>query len=179
MASEAAVPPEVQETADGVLDALRDELPRRLSRRSVTERVGTDPLRISARLLAALDDRDNPMVAQIGAFYDTAGVVRLTHTSRQAIGERRARRTILAAQTMDGQWAYPAFQFDGATVRSDVRSILHMFRDAPVSGWTLGTWFTTPAEGLLGETPERWLARGGPHDDVIRLAGRAARRWSA
>lgn len=49
----------------------------------------------------------------LGPFYRTSQVTRvLGGISRQALDERRRRKTILAMKTKDGDWVYPTFQFD-------------------------------------------------------------------
>ena len=52
-------------------------------------------------------------MGRAGPFYSTAGLARvLGGVSRQAIEERRRRRTVLALRTADDAWVYPAFQLD-------------------------------------------------------------------
>ncbi|HYZ99081.1 MAG TPA: hypothetical protein VE575_10055, partial [Acidimicrobiales bacterium] len=67
-----------------------------------------DPDELAARMLAAVP-QPSPW-QELGPFYTTSGLARLLSVSRQAIEERRRRRTILALRTADRVWVYPAFQ---------------------------------------------------------------------
>lgn len=60
--------------------------------------------------------------------------------TKQALGDRRKRGTLLAARTSDGVWVYPAFQFDIAArqVRRDLVPLLSALKAAPRWVWHCG-----------------------------------------
>ncbi|MGY1845462.1 hypothetical protein [Modestobacter sp. SYSU DS0875] len=85
--------------------------------------------------------------AEIGPFYDTAGVAALLGgVSEQAVHARRMAHTILAERTADGRWVYPTFQFTGSEVDPALAPAIQAFTD--VVGWTAALWFITPNPDL-------------------------------
>jgi hypothetical protein len=137
------------------------------------------PAAIAARMLAAVP-RAHVYDETIGPFHTSEGVRTLLGVSRQAVHDRVRRGTLLQVRTSDGVLLYPAFQFDGADVPARLRSALTAFRDAPVDGWAIASWFSVPAEELDDLTPRQWLA--DPDRDpapVHQLAADAAASWSA
>ena len=93
--------------------------------------------------------------AELGPFYSTAGIARvLGGVSRQAVEERRRRRTILALRTADGVWVYPAFQLDGRN-----RVVPGWPTCSPASGpataddeWMVAAFVAAPQPALGGRT---------------------------
>lgn len=142
--------------------------------------LGDDPRAVAARMIAAVP-RAHVYDDLVGPFYGTDAVRRmLGGVSRQAVHDRANRRTLLQVRTSDGVSLYPAFQFEGDGVSPRVRRVLSAFRDVPVDGWAVATWFSVPAVDLDGLTPRDWL--GDLHRDdamVLALAQRAAIRWAA
>jgi hypothetical protein len=134
------------------------------------------PERVAERMLATVPT-PHPWDVQIGPFYDTAGVVRLLAVSRQAVADRVRRRTLLAANTAQGRVVYPTWQFAGNRVDPAVSRTVSQFRDVPVDGWAIASWFTTPADTLGRMTPADWLQAGNGEDCVQALAADIADRW--
>ncbi len=141
-----------------------------------------DPQKVAARMIAAVP-RAHAYDELVGPFYNVDAVrTMLGGVSRQAVQERaRAdRRTLLQVQTSDGVNLYPAFQFEGSEVPARMRKTISTFRNVPVDGWAIATWFSVPAQALGGLAPRAWLADA--HRDttpVLELAERTAQRWSA
>jgi hypothetical protein len=118
----------------------------------------------------------NALDAEIGPFYDTAGVEALLGgVSKQAVEARRRARTILALKTADGRWAYPTFQFTGGDVDPELVPAIQAFRDAPP--WSAALWFVTPNPDLDDATPLTWARDGHPGDELVTSARRTAREW--
>jgi hypothetical protein len=133
---------------------------------------------VAARMLAAVP-RLHVWDEQIGPFYDTAGLRALLGVTKQALHDRVQRGTLLAVTSRDGKIGYPAFQFAGLEVLPGVREALAAFRGAPVDGWAIAAWFTTPAGSLDGQTPAGWLVERGDVGPVVELARDTALRWAA
>jgi hypothetical protein len=124
----------------------------------------------------------------LGPFYDTEGVRQmLGNVSRQAIHDRVKNGTLLQVQTSDRVSLYPAFQFAGSSIAPGFKSVLQIFRGLSVDGWTIATWFRTPAQTLQGLTPldvlspEQASKKHRKYSvslaDVASLATETARRW--
>jgi hypothetical protein len=134
---------------------------------------------LAARMLAAVPE-PSPW-AELGPFYSTAGIARvLGGVSRQAIEERRRRRTILALRTTDGAWVYPAFQLDGRNrVVAGVAQVLARFRpDSPDDEWMVAAFLTADQPALGGRSVVDHLRDGGSVDDVLPLATERADIWA-
>lgn len=118
----------------------------------------------------------NELDAEIGPFYDTAGVEELLGgVSKQAVEARRRAHTILALKTADGRWAYPTFQFTGGDVDPALVPAIRAFRDAPP--WSAALWFVTPNADLHDATPLEWARDARPGDALVTSAHRTAREW--
>jgi len=134
---------------------------------------------LAARMLAAVPE-PSPWAA-LGPFYSTAGIARvLGGVSRQAVEERRRRRTILALRTADDVWVYPAFQLDGRNrVVRGLAEVLARFRPATVDDeWMVAAFVAAPQPELGGGTIVDHLAGGGDLADVVALADERAERWA-
>jgi hypothetical protein len=134
---------------------------------------------LAARMLAAVPE-PSPW-AELGPFYSTAGIARvLGGVSRQAVEERRRRRTILALRTADDVWVYPAFQLDGRNrVVRGLAEVLARFRPATVDDeWMVAAFVAAPQAQLGGGTIVHHLADGGDLADVVALADERAERWA-
>lgn len=175
-------------------EALRDPYVERVSSR-VTEglarRVGAlrqqghgadalgDPDDLAARMLATVPE-PSPW-DELGPFYSTAGLARvLGGVSRQAIEERRRRRTVLALRTADDVWVYPAFQLDDHNrVVRGLADVLDRFHPhAPDDDWMIASFLAAPQPGLGGATVVEHLRAGGDLVPVLALADERADRWS-
>lgn len=130
----------------------------------------------------------NKMAEQVGPeFYDTNGVsVVLAEpgaepVSKQAVEQRRKRRTILALQTSDGRWIYPTWQFRNHEVIPGLAEVLGAFErdDRPFSAWSIGTWLTTSLDDLDGSTAVEWLDVDADRDRLVTLARQTAAQWAA
>jgi hypothetical protein len=134
---------------------------------------------LAARMLAAVPE-PSPW-AQLGPFYSTAGMARvLGGVSRQAVEERRRRRTILALRTADDVWVYPAFQLDERNrVVRGLAEVLARFRPATTDDeWMVAGFVAAPQPELGGRTIVDHLSSGGDLADVVALADERAELWS-
>ena len=137
------------------------------------------PDALAARMLAAVP-QPSPWV-ELGPFYSTAGIARvLGGVSRQAVEERRRRRTILALRTSDGVWVYPAFQLDERNrVTRGLAEVLDRFRPQTSDDeWMVASFVAAPQPGLGGGTIAEHLAAGGDLAPVLDLADERAARWA-
>jgi hypothetical protein len=116
----------------------------------------------------------------LGPFYTTAKVAEiLGGVSRQAIADRRERRTLLALKTADGTLVYPTFQFgEHNEVLTGLPEVLQRFHGSGVDDWTLAGWLVSPSRTLDGRSVVEWLRLGRDPEPVLRLARDAARRFS-
>ena len=133
---------------------------------------------LAARMLAAVPE-PSPW-AQLGPFYSTAGMARvLGGVSRQAVEERRRRRTILALRTSDDVWVYPAFQLDGRNrVVRGLADVLARFGPATDDdAWMVAAFVAAPQPELGGRTIVDHLAGGDDLAEVVALADDRAERW--
>lgn len=144
------------------------------------------PRELAKRMLAVTPAAApaNKMAEQVGPdFYDTAGVMVVLAPpgadpiSKQAVEHRRRRRTVLALQTSDGRWIYPAWQFRDHDVMPGLAQVLAVFDEHP--NWSVGTWLTTPNKDLDERTPVQWLNEGRDREHLLRLARHTAHRWAA
>ena len=175
-------------------EALRDPYVERVSSQ-VTEglarRVGAlrangqdaaalgDPDDVAARMLATVPE-PSPW-AELGPFYSTTGFARvLGGVSRQAVEERRRRRTVLALRTADGAWVYPAFQLDDHNrVVQGLADILDRFHPrVGDDAWMVASFLAAPQPALGGVTIVDHLRDGGDLASVLDLADDRATRWS-
>jgi hypothetical protein len=172
--------------ADAYVQRVSDQVSAELARRVDALRAhghGPDALgdadSLAARMLAAVPE-PSPW-AELGPFYSTAGLARvLGGVSRQAIEERRRRRTILALRTADGVWVYPAFQLDGRNrVVPGLGDVLARFRpQTPDDEWMVAAFVAASQPDLGGRTIPEHLAAGGEVADVLALADERAERWA-
>lgn len=117
----------------------------------------------------------------VGPFYSTNQVAKICGgISRQALADRRERRTILGLKTADGVIVYPTFQFDEKNrVVSGLPEVLQCFRGVEVDDWTLAGWLVSPSRALGGRSAVDWLHLGRELEPVLVLARDAAQRFSA
>lgn len=147
--------------------------------------VEVPPGELARRMTRVIPRRlsSNKMAEQIGPlFYDSAGVATILAVpgsrpiSKQAVEQRRSRRTVLALQTSDGKWIYPTWQFVGHKVMPGLGDLLALFQAH--SPWSVGTWLTTPSPELGDRTPIQSLQGDGPSDQLRLLSRRTAARWA-
>jgi hypothetical protein len=159
------------------------ELARRVDtlRRNGHEAVDLgDPDELAARMLAAVPE-PSPW-RELGPFYSTTGLARvLGGISRQAVEERRRRRTVLALRTADGVWVYPAFQLDDRNrVVRGLAEVLERFRASTSEDeWMVAAFLAAPEPGLDGRSIVEHLREGGDLSAALALADDRAARWTA
>ena len=138
-----------------------------------------DPDTLAARMLAAVPE-PSPW-SELGPFYSTTGIARvLGGISRQAVEERRRRRTILALRTADGVWVYPAFQLDDHNrVVRGMAEVLDRFQPRTADDdWMVASFLAAPQPGLEGDSVVDHLRAGGALAAVLDLAAERAQRWA-
>ncbi|HEX2893367.1 MAG TPA: hypothetical protein VHO29_05130 [Marmoricola sp.] len=119
----------------------------------------------------------NQLDAEIGPFFDDAGVTKLLGgASPQDLEARRRTDAILALQTADGPIVYPTFQFNGNTVDERILPILRAFAGSP--RWSVALWFVTGNPDLDGLTPLAWLRADHDPQRLRRSAQHTAREWA-
>jgi len=172
---------ETQEHKQRLAEALTGRLDELYTSHAVT--LGDAPEEVARRMVSSVP-RQHVYDESIGPFYDTEGVRKVLScngkpVSRQAIFDRIARVTILAAKTADGRWAFPTFQFAGDEVLPGLRDVLAVFRGVPVDGWAVAAWLNAPSPTLEETSAVQWLREGRPTAAVLAEAQEAATRWSA
>lgn len=117
----------------------------------------------------------------IGPFYSAAAVRHLLgDVSGEALRSRVRRGSTLEVRTSDGLRLYPQFQFCDRRIDPAIGEVLSAFRDTPVDGWAIATWFSLPHDELDNQSPREWLSQ--PSADllvVLHLARQTAHRWTA
>lgn len=116
----------------------------------------------------------------LGPSYSTTQVAKICGgISRQALADRRERRTILGLKTTDGIVVYPTFQFDEKNrVLRGLPEVLQCFRGVDVDDWTLAGWLVSPLRALGSRSVVEWLRLGKELGPALVLAQDAARRFS-
>ncbi|HEX4955960.1 MAG TPA: hypothetical protein VF017_21435 [Thermoanaerobaculia bacterium] len=137
------------------------------------------PEELAARMVDTLPS-PSPWNDQIGPFYSAQQIGRvLGGISRQAVAERRARRTLLALRTADGVLVYPTFQFDEHhRVLPGLAEVLQTLAASGVDDWTLAGWLCSPLSSLDRRTPVEWLRRGEDPTRLVAVARDAGRRFA-
>jgi hypothetical protein len=174
----AAVDPYVARVSAQVSAELARRVDRLRANGHEPEQLG-DADSLAARMLAAVP-QPSPWT-ELGPFYSTTGIARvLGGVSRQAVEERRRRRTILALRTADGVWIYPAFQLDDRNqVVRGLAEVLARFRpDTPDDEWMVASFLAAPQPGLEGRTIVEHLRDGGDLAPALELADERATRWA-
>ena len=108
----------------------------------------------------------------IGPFYASGGALRqLGGGTKQALDSRRRNQTVLAMQTGDGTWLYPAWQFTGqGGIHSVLVPVFKALRG--LDRWSAGVWLVSDHPDLSGRSPRHALRDGVAPDVVARLAVR-------
>lgn len=85
------------------------------------------------------------------------------------LDSRRTNQTVLAMQTGDGHWLYPAWQFTGqGSIHAALAPVLKALRG--LDRWMAGVWLVAEHPDLGGRSPRRALRNGVDSGDVARLA---------
>jgi len=116
----------------------------------------------------------------LGPCFSTSGVAQLLgNISRQAIAERRDRRTLLGLRTADGSFVYPVFQFDAHNeVLPGLAEVLQRFDRENVDEWTVAGWLVASQHSLEGDSVVDTLASGRAREKVVELARAQAARYA-
>lgn len=136
-----------------------------------------EPKSFAHRAVQATAPLASPWDELVGPFTRSEGVQSRLQISRQAVAAKAARRRLLRVITVEGDYLYPLWQFDGSQVVPGLAEVLGRFPERAVDGWTLAAWLRT-ADPDLGEAPLDTLVRGGL-DRVRVVAGTAARTLAA
>ena len=136
-----------------------------------------EPRSFAARAVHASVPLASPWDDLVGPFLRSEGVQSRLQISRQAVAAKAARRRLLRTITDDGAHLYPLWQFDGAHLVTGLATVLALFPEPSVDGWTLAAWLRTP-DPDLGEAPLEVLAGDGL-DRVQAVARTAARTLAA
>jgi hypothetical protein len=131
-----------------------------------------EPEELAERALAAQAPVPSPWDELIGPFLRSEGVQACLGVSRQAVAAKAARRRLLRVFTSDGVALFPTWQFAGGSLVPGLASILALFPEDAVDGWTLAGWLRTE-DPELGGIPLDVLL-DGREDDVRAVAGSAA-----
>jgi hypothetical protein len=183
MARSSALTADAEAYVERVVRQVRAGLARRLARqKSQAAQVQSAlPAEALAERMLEVLPQPSPWNQLIGPFYTTSQVrTLLGGIRRQAIDDRRRRRTILVLTTADGTLVYPAFQFgDDNEVLKGFAEILQCFEPDVVDDWTLAGWLISPLKSLGGKSIVDWLRRGKDLQTAKQLARQAAVRFAA
>lgn len=101
----------------------------------------------------------HPYFSVVGPFFDDAGALPQLDVDEQTLEQRRSAQTVLAMQTGDGTWLYPAWQFTGrGDVRPELVPVLAALRG--LDRWAAGVWLNSAHPDLDGQTPRAALRDG-------------------
>jgi hypothetical protein len=168
---------------DRITQQVREGLEERFSsyaeRGHSLEEIG-QPEDVARRMLATVPapSRWNDL---LGPFYSGSQVAKLMGgVSRQAVADRRDRRTLLGLKTADGLVVYPTFQLNQHNeVLVGLPEILQCFRGSGVDDWTLAGWLVSPMATLGGRSVVEAVRDGEDLKPLLTLARDAARRFSS
>lgn len=91
------------------------------------------------------------LLEEAGGAYQVSEVAGLLDITPAAVHQRRHRGTLLAVRTANGQWVYPALQFDPWELANEIGRVLLAFRvDEP---WTRLSVLLSGAPSLGGRRP--------------------------
>jgi hypothetical protein len=162
---------------DSVLDELRAALLPRVARLAEIGLSVPAPSDLADLLGAGLPAAGvgvglDEHFADVGPFFDSAGArLQLGLRTKQALDSRRNTQTVLAMQTGDGTWLYPAWQFTGAGgVHHVLRPVLKELRG--MDRWQVGVWLVSDHPDLGGVSPRQALRDGVDPAAVARVAAR-------
>lgn len=107
----------------------------------------------------------------LGPYFDTGGVRRRLGVTRQALGGRRRRNTLLAVEADDGTLLYPTWQFTkDFQVVNGLPVVLKELDKVVKDGFSKAVWLTTAQDELADLSAAEWLARGGDPERVRVVA---------
>lgn len=132
-----------------------------------------------ASLMLTVVPTPSPWDDAVGPFYLGDQVRRLLGgISRQALAERRSRRTLLALRTADDEWVYPVSQFDLEARRApeSLGAVLRAFETWDDDCWTIAGWLQRPLPDLDGHSVLGWLRSGHDPSPAVDAAREYATR---
>ncbi len=137
------------------------------------------PQEVAHRMVASLPS-PSPWDELLGPFYGPGQVATvLGNISRQAVAERRQRRTLLGLRTADRHWVYPLFQFDRRNrVLKRLPELLRILGESGIDDWSLAGWLMSPLRSLNGRTAIEWLREEGDPATLLEVTRDAARRFA-
>jgi len=121
---------------------------------------------------------NNAWTTLLGPFYDGDQVAALLGVTRQGLRASRGRGAVFGLRTGDGEWAYPAWQFNGTRANHAIVTAMRALTATGVSAWTAAAWMCSPAPELGGRTPLECLTAGEDDELIQRVISRAAHGWS-
>lgn len=182
-----AVPLSATDTAafDELVSRVRERLAERVDDLAAQGRTLPslgDPDELAERMVAALP-MVHPWDTAFGPFYDTGGLMQWLGVSRQALGDRVRRGTLLACRTEDGHLVYPVLQFGrNGQVRPGVVDAIGILTRAGADGWAVGAWLTTASAAFEGQSAVDYLVvhRSSPAavERVTAVATADASAWA-
>src|SRR5690606_41701385 len=100
--------------------------------------------------------------------------------TRQAVDERRRRRTVVALRPADGSWVYPAFQLDdrNRVLRGRPAVLARFHPRTPEDEWMVAQFLVSRQPGLGGRSIVDHLRAGGDLQPVPDLTADRAARWA-
>ena len=132
-----------------------------------------------ASMMLTVVPAPSPWDDAVGPFYlgDQVRAL-LGGITRQALAERRSRLTLLALRTSDGEWVYPARQFDLAAgeVPDALAGVLQSFHTWDDDDWTIAAWLCRPLSELGGSSVLSWLLARSDASAAVAAARRQASR---
>ncbi len=137
------------------------------------------PQEVAERMVASLPSPSR-WDKLLGPFYGPSQVAKvLGNISRQAVAERRQRRTLLGLRTADRRWVYPLFQFDRRNrVLAGLPEVLRILADSGIDDWSLAGWLMSPLRSLAGRTAVEWLRDGRDSTTLLDVTRDAAHRFA-
>lgn len=156
-----------------VLASVEERVRERVTRLAVSGTVLPSPEELADLLGANLPDTPtdlDPHFADLSPFYATDGAMhQLGGITKQALDSRRRTQSVLAMQTGDGTWLYPAWQFDGhGSIHGVLTPVLKALRG--MDRWQAGVWLVADNPDLGGVSPRQALREGVAPADVARVA---------
>lgn len=98
------------------------------------------------------------LLEDAGGGYEVGEVAEMLGVTPAAVHQRRQRGTLLAVRAANGQWLYPAFQFEPHDLANEIGHILSAFR--VTDPWTRLSVLLSGAPSLGGGRPIDALRKG-------------------
>lgn len=108
------------------------------------------------------------LLEEAGGAYEVSEVADLLGITPAAVHQRRQRGTLLAIRAPNGQWLYPALQFEPLDLASEIGRVLSAFRLS--EPWTKLSVLLSGAPSLGGKRPIDALREGDVEGTVEAVA---------